>query len=215
MRQGKWNTVLALRNKLCRTGANISLFRTWAARTLCFFLKDLQPFLFVCGAGAQAEWWYHTTQKLGRVFWLPLKVRMMWNQNCDRQCEMFDRIQTKHNVTMTSDIPSGVICLCSDIIALKNLLKSILFLFHVLHINLWLKIHDHCWVQRPLSGDTLSTQVFPFAVLFKCISTKKKSKHCIHKSLLRWHCDTCLKYEGGNWRTAFFFFWILICFQKS
>ena len=48
---------------------------------------------------------------------------------------MFDRMQTKH-VTMTSDIPSGVICLRSDIIALKNLLKSILFLFHVLHINL-------------------------------------------------------------------------------
>lgn len=90
---------------------------------LCFFLKDLQPFLFVCGAGAQTEWWYHTTQKLGHVFWLPLKVRMMWNQNCDRQCEMFDHIQTKHNVTVTSDIPSGVICLSSDTIALKNLLN--------------------------------------------------------------------------------------------
>lgn len=49
---------------------------------------------------------------------------------------MFDHIQTKHNVTVTSDIPSGVICLSSDIIALKNLSKSILFLLHVLHINL-------------------------------------------------------------------------------
>lgn len=166
MRQGKWNTVLALRNKLCRTGADISLFRTWAARTLCFLLKDLQPLLFVCGAGAQTEWWYHTTQKLGRVFWLPLKVRMMWNQNCDRQCEMFDRMQTKH-VTMTSDIPSGVICLRSDIIALKNLLKSILFLFHVLHINLWLKIHDHCWVQRPLNGDTLEYSSFSLCSAFQ------------------------------------------------
>ena len=49
---------------------------------------------------------------------------------------MFDHIQTTRNVTVTSDIPSGVICLSSDITALKNLLKSILFLFHVLHINL-------------------------------------------------------------------------------
>ena len=160
MRQGKGNTVLFLETsytELVQTYPCLEL----GLLGLCFFLKDLQPFLFVCGAGAQTEWWYHTTQKLGHVFWLPLKVRMMWNQNCDRQCEMFDHIQTKHNVTVTSDIPSGVICLSSDIIALKNLSKSILFLLHVLHINLWLKIHDHCWVQKPLNGDIPSTQFSP------------------------------------------------------
>lgn len=47
--------VLALRNKLCRTAANIPLFRTWADMTLAFSSKDPQQFLFMYGAGAQME----------------------------------------------------------------------------------------------------------------------------------------------------------------
>ena len=36
--------VLALRNKLCRTGANIPLFRTWADMTLAFSSKTHNNF---------------------------------------------------------------------------------------------------------------------------------------------------------------------------
>ena len=141
------------------------------------------------------------TQKLGHVFWLPLEVRMMWNQNCDRQCGMFDHIQTTRNVTVTSDIPSGVICLSSDITALKNLLKSILFLFHVLHINLWLKIHDHCWVQRPLNGDTPST---PFSPL-QCFSNVFPQKMYSQKSfkMILWYLFKIWRWQLKD---SFFFF---------
>ena len=141
------------------------------------------------------------TQKLGHVFWLPLEVRMMWNQNCDRQCGMFDHIQTMRNVTVTSDIPSGVICLSSDITALKNLLKSILFLFHVLHINLWLKIHDHCWVQRPLNGDTPSTQFSPL----QCFSNVFPQKMYSQKSfkMILWYLFKIWRWQLKD---SFFFF---------
>ena len=141
------------------------------------------------------------TQKLGHVFWLPLEVRMMWNQNCDRQCGMFDHIQTTRNVTVTSDIPSGVICLSSDITALKNLLKSILFLFHVLHINLWLKIHDHCWVQRPLNGDTPSTQFSPL----QCFSNVFPQKMYSQKSfkMILWYLFKIWRWQLKD---SFFFF---------
>lgn len=148
------------------------------------------------------EWWDHMTQKLGHVFWLPLEVRMMWNQNCDRQCEMFDHIQTTRNVTVTSDIPSGVICLSSDIIALKNLLKSILFLFHVLHINLWLKIHDHCWVQRPLNGDTPSTQFSPLQCFSNVFPQKMYSQKSFKMTL--WYLFKIWRWQLKD-RFVFFF----------